>query len=151
MAELLLAKFVNATYYIVLSALLGIVLLVVSPNFRQFAAVGLCFWLFVICLIVSGIVGIIGGIRLAAVAIPQNGNFYVVPPSLLAWPFAMAFVSIVTFFILYSGVAMSIVRLIEKRQKVEFGKPSFNISFALSALSPFILWPFVVHVLFPHG
>lgn len=143
----------SATYYIVLSALLGVMLLVFSPNLRQLAAVGLCFWLFVICLIVSGIVGIYGGMRLAGLVLHTNGdgNFYIIPPALLAMPITMPFVAVVTFSILYFGVALSIVRFVEKRQKVELGKPSFNIAFTLSALSPFIVWPFYIHIFYPHG
>ena len=127
-------------------------LLVFSPNLRQLAAVGLCFWLFLICLVGSGVVGIIGGLWVAGQVVhTQSGYIYTAPPALLALPFTMPIVAVVTFSILYFIVVLGIVRLIEKRQKVALGKPSIITCVLLSALSPFIVWPFYIHIFYPNG
>jgi hypothetical protein len=147
-----LGHFVSARYYIGLSALLGAMLFVFSPNLRQLAAVGLCFWLFLICLAVSGLVGIAGGIRVAGQVVhTQSGYVYTAPPALLASPFTMPLVAVATFSILYFIVALGIVRFIERRQKVELGKLSTIVGIVLAALSPFFVWPFYIHIFYPHG
>lgn len=143
----------SAIYYTVLLVLLIVMLLIASPNLRQFAAVGLCFWLFIGCLILSGGFGIFGGIWLAGHILPtkHDGSWYVIPPALLALPLTMPFVSVLTFYISYFCVALSVVRVVEKRQKIELGKPGRVAGVVLSVLSPFFMWPFYIHIFYPHG
>jgi hypothetical protein len=130
----------STTYYIVLLVLLVVILIIASPNLRQLAATGICFWLFLICLIASGTIGLLGGVKIAVGAIPgESGYIYAAPPSLLAWPFFMSLTSVATFSVLYYVGALSIIRVIEKTQKVEFAKPGIKTGLVSAAVSPYFM------------
>ena len=111
---------------ILLAGLLVVLLLVASSNLRGLAAAGLCFWLFLICLIISGIAGFFGGIRLAGILILGQSGYHI-PGLFLVIPLSMSLVAVLTCLILYCAGVLSVVRLIEKKQKVELAKPGIRL------------------------
>ena len=56
--------------FVVLSALFVVLLVVFSPNLRQVAATGICLWAWPLCLLVSGVVGVLAGVWLGHHAMP---------------------------------------------------------------------------------
>jgi hypothetical protein len=109
-------------------------------TFQRYFWGGLGYWLFVICVIVSGIAGMFGGRALASWVLPL-GHF--------SWVLAFQpVVSILSFFLLYRFVALSVVAVVEDKKGIELEKPSIKSGMIYSAIFPLVLFVIFLVLLF---
>jgi hypothetical protein len=131
---------------VLLLTLLVVLFLILSPNLRRLAATGVCFWVWIASLALSGIAGLIGGYWLARVIFPDRAGamagFYI-PITLLALPFTLMIVSVLTFIVAYCLVGFGIFSLIERNRQVELARPSVKLGLFFAAVSPFIILIFI--------
>ncbi|MGD1017794.1 MAG: hypothetical protein ABSA12_00605 [Verrucomicrobiia bacterium] len=83
----------------------------------------LCCCLFWICVAASGVVGLFGA---------RSSPF----PQVL---FAAPLISVVGFLVSYRVVALSLVRVFERKKGIEFEKPSITRGIMYSAVSPIVI------------
>ena len=88
----------------------------------------MCYWLFVICIAVSGILGCFWGSRVSY-------SFFFAAPT----------IAVAAFLMLYCGVSLGVVRLVERRSSIEFQRPRIGVGIVCSAVLPFVL--FVIAIL----
>ena len=82
----------------------------------------MCYWLFALCVAVSGIVGCVWGHDVS------YSFFYAAPA-----------IAIATFLVLYCGLCLGIVRMVERKKGIEFQRPSIVMGILCSAVLPFVL------------
>jgi uncharacterized membrane protein YfcA len=122
---------------IMLSALLVVMLFILSPNLRQLAAGGICLWIWVACILVGGFAGEFVGSRMAK-RMPgfESGDFL----SALASAYVVVvFVSVLTFLFVYCVFAFRFFSSVERSQKVELAKPSAKLGAFLAVVCPFVI------------
>ena len=133
-------------YYFVLSALLAVMLVILSPNLRQLGATGICFWTWLLCLGFSGFAGELVGASFGRNAL--SGHFF--DPGfviiLMVCDCIVVSVAVLTFIILYRFVAYPMFSLIERKRKVELAKPGVKLGAFLAVASPFAV-DYIISVL----
>ena len=83
----------------------------------------MCYWLFAVCVAVSGIVGCIWGHEVSF-------NFF----------YAAPVIAVAAFLVSYCGLCLGIVTMVERKKSVEFQRPSIIIGILCSAVLPFLLF-----------
>lgn len=125
-----------------LSVLLATLLFAVSPNLRRLASVGIAFWVWLICLLLSGMVSwLIFYIVGESVGNSDGWPLLVLTP--IGWLVIALFFLITSdlaFLVLYRCFGYGIFMLIERRWKVKLAKPSTRLGFVFAPFSPVIIW-----------
>jgi hypothetical protein len=119
-------------FIISISALFLVLLSLLFPHIRRLAIVSVCYWLFLICILLSGVAGYEGGVRVVELLRPVTGR-------LVALLLSLSSVGMLSFLALYRVVVLSIVSVIEKKRQTEFSKPDIKWGITCSAILPFVI------------
>jgi hypothetical protein len=134
---------------IALSGLLVALLFFTSPNLRSLVTVGVAFWIWLACVILSGVASwhILFVISDAIGQIDGGTAFLLITP--IGWlviGFYFATSSGLVFLILYRIFGFIVISFIERHWKVELARPSTTVGLILATLSPALAW--YVHSVF---
>jgi hypothetical protein len=127
---------------IILSFLLLILVFVIFPNLRQLVTVGVCFWTWLLCLLLSGLVGMFVGAAIGRYLLQDHlfDSDFGFLQNLLAFYFIVPGAAVLTFVVLYRYAAYSLFSFLERSQKVELARPSVKLGVVVAIFSPLVVY-----------